>query len=112
MKYTLSFVDRAELTDQGINNSFAKVVSSIRPIVGEVWHVPVDEYPYQASGELKDEDIIFAMVEIVKVFVESDGYYGATPMQPGFIVLCKIVFKGDITEKSFLSMNVFEDFSK
>lgn len=62
---------------------------AMRPIAGEVWYIPLGEYPFDDNGELKNENVKFATVRILEVRIVP--YPLGRPDSPSTMVLCKVI---------------------
>jgi hypothetical protein len=69
-------------------DEISKFWCATRPVVGEIWYIPLGEYPFQ-DNELKERFEEFVSVKILEVRVVP--YPLGRPGEPATMVLCEII---------------------
>lgn len=67
----------------------SKFWCAARPIAGEIWYIPLGDYPFDDSGEIKRDETNFVTVKILEVRVVP--YPLGRPNSPSTMVLCEII---------------------
>lgn len=71
----------------------SKFECAMRPIVGEIWYIPMGRYPFEDNGEIKNDSIDFATVKILEVRVIP--YPLGRPSSPSIMAVCEIMEKSN-----------------
>lgn len=70
-------------------DEISQIWCATRPVVGEIWYIPLGKYPFHNSGELKEGHEEFVTIKILEVRVVP--YPLGRPHTPSTMVLCEII---------------------